>query len=412
MLDRFSVGRQLTIRVCLAAVVCVSCTTAFPRISAQSPQAPIGRGTTVSPCAQRLDHDPRSASRVVEKREALVKSLVFTSLAIDSLPNTWPAAAPYFSRLFAASWLKNFAAADSLTLVRQPAPQGLTGTLQYLCAWQASQLVSSFALGVTSATASELQTHAVDELFARSRHVEQDSVYASADSAVSEAVLSAVQDTLRLVESILGARAIRPAYVHISSTEAMHAAALPVRPPGTVFSGYTVSAIGLPGISMVAPSPDRYSILVHELAHLALAGAKDPLLGKLVGDLAEEALARAFDGRARLIPGLLTEAEVRRVLSTPALRRALLGDLNTRSSDTETLVNVLGAIYRVSLLRCTAFPLRLLMPADAKSIDAAVRALGAQLGQSPQAVEDTIIAELASGPILGYELGMRRLGCK
>ena len=131
----------------------------------------------------------------------------------------------------------------------------------------------------------------------------------------------------------------------------MHDAALPVQPPGTVFRGCTVSLIGRPGRSMAAPGPGPHSTLVHELTHLALAGAKDPLFGKLVVELAEEALARAVDGRARSSPGLLTVATVRRVLSTPVLRRARIDSLDIRSPDAAALLDVLGAIYRVHLLR-------------------------------------------------------------
>ena len=131
----------------------------------------------------------------------------------------------------------------------------------------------------------------------------------------------------------------------------MHDAALPVQPPGTVFRGCTVSLIGRPGLSMAAPGPGPHSTLVHELTHLALAGAKDPLFGKLVVELAEEALARAVDGRARSSPGLLTVATVRRVLSTPVLRRARIDSLDIRSPDAAALLDVLGAIYRVHLLR-------------------------------------------------------------
>jgi hypothetical protein len=410
--DRSNRARRMLIRICLVAALCASCAPTLPRSAAHSPLPPVGRGTTVSPCAQRSGDAPRSSSRIVERREALVESAWFAYLASDSLPINWPAAAPYFSRVLAASWLKDFAAADSLTLVRQPAPPERTGTVDFLCAWQASELVSSFALGAATATGSQLQTHALAGVFAHARHSDRDSVYTSGDSAVSEAQLSAVRDTLLLVESILGARAVRPAFAHISSTDAMHAAALPVRPPGTVIRGYTVSPIGLPGISIAAPGPGRYSTLAHELAHLALAGAKDPLRGKLVGELAEEALARAIDGRARSSPGLLTEATVLRVLGTPALRHARIENLDIRSSDTEALVDVLGAIYRVSLLRCPVFPLRLLMPPAAESLNAAVEALGEQLGQSPSEVEATVISALATGPILGHDLRMRRLGCR
>lgn len=410
--DRSTLARQMLIRICLAVVVCSSCTAAIPHSSAQRPLPSSSVGATESPCAPHPGGTPRSPSRVIARREAMVEAAMFAYLANDSLPVTWPKAAPYFSRLLAATWLKNFAGADSLTLVWQPAPPPQRGTLQYLCASQGSQLVSSFALGATTAPGSELQTHALAGVFARARYSERDSVYASGDSLVSEAQLSAVRDTLRLVESVLGARAVRPAFVYISSTDAMHAAALPVRPPGTIIRGYTASGIGLPGLAIAAPGPGQYSTLLHELTHLALAGAKDRARGVLVGEQAEEALARAIDGRARSSPGLLTEATVRRVLGTPGLRRARIEALDIRSSDSEAHVDVLGAIYRVGLLRCTTFPLRLLMPPAAESIDAAVQALGWQLGQSPDEVEATVISALSSGPILAHDIGMRRLNCK
>ena len=402
----------MLIRVCFAVSTCAGCTPSVPHGSAQNPLPPISRVATSSPCAQQSGDGSRSSSRVIDTVGALVKAGVFAHEAGESPPASWSSAAPYFSRLFAANWLKGFAGADSLTLVWRPAPPPQTDTLQYLCAWQMSELVSSFVLGATSGSGSELRTTALAEVFSRARYLEQDSVYTSGDSAVSDATLSAIRDTLRLVESILSARAVRPAFVHISSTDAKHDAALPVQSPGTVFRGYTVSLIGRPGLSMAAPGPGPHSTLVHELTHLALAGAKDPLFGKLVIELAEEALARAVDGRARSSPGLLAEATVRRVFSTPALRRARIDSLDIRSPDAAALLDVLGAIYRVHLLRCTAFPLRLLMAPAANSIDEAVQALGWQLGQSPDGVEATVIAALGSGPILGHDLRMRGLSCR
>jgi hypothetical protein len=410
--DCSRVARQTLISLCFVAGVCVSCTPAVPHGSTQNQLPPIRRSTAVSTCARHSGDGSRASSRVVDTVGALVKAGFFAYEAGESPPASWAAAAPYFSRVFAGNWLKGFAGADSMRLVWLPAPPPRTDTLQYLCAWQTSELVSSFVLGATTGPGAVLQTSAVDEVFARARYSEQGAVYTSGDSAVSDVTLFAIRDTLRLVESLLGARAVRPAFVHISSTDAMHDAALPFQPPGTVFRGFTVAMIGRPGLSMAAPGPGPHSTLVHELTHLALAGAKDPIFGKLVIELAEEALARAVDGRSRSSPGLLTEATVRTVLSTPSLRRARIDSLDTRSPDAAALLDVLGAIYRVHLLRCTAFPLRLLMAPAANSIDEAVQALGWQLGQSPDGVEATVIAALGSGPILGHDLRMRGLSCR
>jgi hypothetical protein len=353
-----------------------------------------------------------SSSRVVGSDEALAEALLFASLASDSLPDGWPTAARYFNRLLAATWLKVYAGADSLTLVRQPLAREERRVRESLCAWDALGLMSTFTLGVVSDIGPAWQSNALSTVFEQSRSWGLDSVYVAGDSGVSLAQLVAARDTLLLVEAVLGARAVRPAFVYLSSTEERHAAALPARPHVGILRGYTAGPVDLPGIAIASPGPGAHSTLVHELTHLALAGAKDPLRAPLVVRLAEEALARAMDGRSRSSPGLLSEALVRKVLSTPRTRHAPIDQLDVLVDETAELLDTLGAIYRVSLLRCTVFPLRLLLPPAAQSLDSAVAALGERLALSPGEAENVVVSTLAGGSILTQDLGTGRSACR
>ena len=178
-----------------------------------------------------------------------------------------------------------------------------------------------------------------------------------------------------------------------------------------VFADWTLSE---PGIGAVIFAASRANgIASHELVHVALKSIYTlvDVRGSSIPYVAEEALARTIGGSRgrsyRELVGPVTVLEARRVIAAQMQDAALASVRFDARRPYEPAVDALGAVYRVALSACAAFPADLLDARAVTTLSAAVNRLSIHLRVTPDAAVDSMAVRLAA-PTSVFLPGFRR----
>ena len=263
-----------------------------------------------------------------------------------------------------------------------------------LCGYLRDRLVRSFAIR------DSVEPAALVALSRTMRPVAIGRLTALVDSALSPTAAQAVADTLAKLEQLLGVQDDTPLLAFLFADQTTFAARFPIGWNDGVYSDWTLSE---PGIGAAVFAAARANgIASHELVHVALKSvhAQVDVRGSSIPYVAEEALARTIGGSRgrsyRELIGPITLADARRIIAREMQDGALSAVRFDSRRPYEPAVDALGAVYRVAISACRAFPADLLDARAVTTLSAAVNRLAIHLRVTPDAAVDSMALRLAN----------------
>ena len=268
------------------------------------------------------------------------------------------------------------------------------------CSANSESSAEAFDLGPAMAPDAMLEPRALRILARGWTRDGSDSATTFAEPGITSIRSSGLRDTLRLIESILSARAPRPIALLLFASDESLRRGFPIRWRDHRFTDYSLTNPSLPSVSFIA---QRHGALAsHELVHLVLT--KHRQRARASGDpipyFAEEALARAIGGSggvsSRDLIAAQSAADVE-VLLRDAIRRD--ADLAARPFETAEQfgadLDMLGIVLRVGVVRCRDFPAELLSRSSTARVGTAVSRTAAML----RATTDSVVMWAANAAV-------------
>jgi hypothetical protein len=280
-----------------------------------------------------------------------------------------------------------------------------------LCAYQRDATARAFSLRAPVVRGSALEPQALRMLARGMLPVTTGRVTALLEPGMPSSLAAALADTLTQLETLLGAHEDTPLVAFLFADQARFAAQFPIGWNDGVFADWTLSEPGI-GAAMFA-AVRANGIASHELVHVALKSVYSlvEVRGSSIPYVAEEALARTVGGSRgksyRELIGPITAIEARRVIAAQMQDAALSTVRFDARRPYEPAVDALGAVYRVALSVCRAFPADLLDARAVTTLSAAVNRLAIHLRVTPDAAVDSMAARMAS-PVSVFTSAFRR----
>ncbi|MBC7840878.1 MAG: hypothetical protein H7099_01110 [Gemmatimonadaceae bacterium] len=315
----------------------------------------------------------------------------------------------HFDTSLLAFWMTGVRSADRVVSV---ASRGRGDTRpRTLCAYERGALLRALSMGGTLEREAPLAPMALHALAHGMTPVTSGRISALIAPGLPGSVAAAVSDTLAQLEALLGVHEDTPLLAFLFANQQQFAAQFPIGWIDGVFSDWTLSEPGI-GATIFAASRAN-GIASHELVHVALKSvyAKVDVRGSSIPYVAEEALARTIGGSRgrsyRELIGPITVVEARRLIAAQMQDAALASVRFDARRPYEPAVDALGAVYRVALSVCTAFPADLLDARAVTTLSAAVNRLSIHLRVTPDAAVDSMAVRLAA-PNSVFLPGFRR----
>ncbi len=301
----------------------------------------------------------------------------------------------HFDASLLAYWVAS--AAPNERLVRVPVRRNrvLPKPTYVLCGYLRDARVRSFALEDST------EPRALERLARSMRPVVSGRLTALLDSSMPASVAIAVGDTLARIGRLLGVSDDTPVLAFLFADQERFAARFPIGWNDGVYADWTLAEAGI-GAAVFAASRGN-GIASHELVHVVLKSVHPQVdvRGSSIPYVAEEALARTIGGsRGRSYRELLgppiTVSDARRLIATQMQDAALSRVRFDARRPYEPAVDALGAVYRVALSACRAFPADLLDARAVTTLSAAVNRLAIHLRLTPDAAADSMAVRLAA----------------
>lgn len=315
----------------------------------------------------------------------------------------------HFDTGLLAFWMTGVRVADQVVAVSSPT--GSDPRPHTLCAFERGVLVRALSIGGPVTRGASIEPMALRSLARGMTPVVSGRITAWIAPGLPASLSAAVSDTLAQLEALLGVHEDTPLLAFLFANQQQFAAQFPIGWIDGVFADWTLSE---PGIGAVIFAASRANgIASHELVHVALKSVytQVEVRGSSIPYVAEEALARTIGGSRgrsyREIVGPITVVEARRVIAAQMQDAALASVRFDARRPYEPAVDALGAVYRVALSACAAFPADLLDARAVTTLSAAVNRLSIHLRVTPDAAVDSVAVRLAT-PNSVFLPGFRR----
>ena len=315
----------------------------------------------------------------------------------------------HFDTGLLAFWMSGVRSADRVVAVSPRDGRDLEA--RALCAFERGTLLRALSMGSSLARKSPIEPMALRSLARGMTAVTSGRMTALIAPGLPASVAAAVSDTLTQLETLLGVHEDTPLLAFLFANQQQFATQFPIGWIDGIFSDWTLSEAGI-GATIFAASRAN-GIASHELVHVALKSVytKVEVRGSSIPYVAEEALARTIGGSRgrsyRELVGPITVVEARRLIAAQMQDAALASVRFDARRPYEPAVDALGAVYRVALSVCTAFPADLLDARAVTTLSAAVNRLSIHLRVTPDAAVDSTAVRLAA-PNSVFLPGFRR----
>jgi hypothetical protein len=306
----------------------------------------------------------------------------------------------FLDRFLAATWYARYYPNATYLLRRVPVPGRKDVMRRYLCALYSGEPLIALDLGVAPVGDSTLEPFGLRQLMDQMIGIARDSIWIFRDAAVSSENAESVADSLRLIERAFGLGAPRPTSLFLFGSRAVMGRAMPERYLDAQPGSRSLAMPDFPGAAFIHVG--SMGLASHELVHLVVSRSKVSATrqGTYIRYFAEEALAQGIGGTSEQ-----TFHQIANSASIGAARRRISATLDS-SIRMDTLpmelgtqppqsLDVLGALYRVALVRCARFPDDLLFQRYASDLRVSVKRLARHLGLREEEVLELAASELA-----------------